>query len=128
LGARNPRELAAVFVGGGLGALARALLATEYPATPGTWPWTTFAVNLAGAFALGYVATRLARPNITRLFWGTGVCGGLTTFSTMQLEVVQMLDAGDAALAAGYVAAALAAGYLAVIGGTALVRRPQVLA
>lgn len=126
MGARDARQLTAVFVGGGLGALARALLADAHPVTSGAWPWATFAANVAGAFLLGYVATRLPRPDAAQLFWGTGVCGGLTTFSTMQLEVVQMLDAGDVTLAAVYVASGVAAGYVALAAGTALVRRRTV--
>jgi CrcB protein len=46
---------------------------------------------------------------------GTGFCGALTTFSALQLELLEMLDAGHALLAAAYVAASLA-------GGLALVR------
>jgi CrcB protein len=47
------------FLGGAIGALARYGLAEALPHEPGTWPWATFAVNVAGALALGYVATRL---------------------------------------------------------------------
>nr|MDT0524441.1 CrcB family protein [Streptomyces sp. DSM 41633] len=57
---------------------------------------------------------------------GTGVCGGLTTFSTMQVETVTMLEHGNWALAAGYTAASIAAGLLAVVLATALVRRAAV--
>ena len=53
------RELAAIFVGGFLGAAARALIAEALPQDPSEWPWAIFAVNLAGAFVLGYFATRL---------------------------------------------------------------------
>src|SRR6478672_1971142 len=92
------RELAAVFAGGVLGALARAGLVEAYPPHAGRWPWVTFAVNVAGAFMLGYFVTRLQErlplSAYRRPFLGTGVCGGLTTFSTMQIELLQMLDAG----------------------------------
>ena len=53
------RELAAVFVGGALGTLARAALATLAAPDPGRWPWPTFIVNIVGAFLLGYFTTRL---------------------------------------------------------------------
>ena len=53
------RELAAVFVGGALGTLARAALATVMAPDPGRWPWATFIVNIVGAFLLGYFTTRL---------------------------------------------------------------------
>src|SRR4051794_32673344 len=52
------RTVAAVFVGGAAGTLARALLSTAFPITPAQWPWPTFAVNVGGAFLLGYFTTR----------------------------------------------------------------------
>jgi CrcB protein len=53
------RELAAIFAGGFLGAVARAELGELLPYDAGGWPWATFAVNIAGAFLLGYWTTRL---------------------------------------------------------------------
>src|SRR5690242_186217 len=100
----DARELAAVFAGGVLGALARAGLVEAFPHARGAWPWATFAVNIAGAALLGYGATRLQeRLPVSvwrRPFLGTGVCGALTTFSTMQLELLQMLDRDRYGLAA----------------------------
>jgi CrcB protein len=120
------RELAAIFAGGFLGAVARAEVAEALPAGAGRWPWATFAVNLAGAFALGYFATRLQErlplSAYRRPFIGTGVCGALTTFSTMQLELLRMLDSDRVGLAAGYAAASLGAGFLAVAVATKLAR------
>ena len=78
----------AIFAGGFLGAAARALTAEALPQDPSEWPWAIFAVNLAGAFVLGYVATRLPRSDYRRSFIGTGFCGALTTFSTMQIELL----------------------------------------
>ena len=121
------RELAAIFLGGAIGALARYGLAEALPHDRGTWPWATFAVNVAGALALGYLTTRLQErlpPSAYRRpLLGTGLCGALTTFSTMQVELLQMLDAGEAGLAASYAAASLAAGLLAIAATTNLVRR-----
>ena len=88
------RELAAIFAGGIVGALARTGLEQALPVRPGSWPWATFAVNVVGAAALGYFVTRLQERLPTsayrRPFLGTGVCGALTTFSTMQLELYRM--------------------------------------
>ena len=82
------RELAAVFAGGAIGTLARAGLATVAASDPGRWPWPTFIVNIVGAFLLGYFATRLLErlpvSSYRRPLLGTGLCGGLTTFSTMR--------------------------------------------
>ena len=117
----DARELAAIFAGGFLGALARAGLAEALPHAPGQWPWATFAVNVAGAFLLGYFVTRLQErlplSAYRRPFLGTGLCGALTTFSTMQLELLRMLDGGRIALAAGYAAASVVAGFVAVRAG-----------
>ena len=123
------RELAAIFLGGAIGALARYGLAQALPHRSGTWPWATFAVNVAGALALGYLTTRLQErlpPSAYRRpLLGTGLCGALTTFSTMQVELLQMLDRGEPGLAASYAAASLAAGLLAIAATTNLVRRVQ---
>ncbi|MGI8624229.1 MAG: fluoride efflux transporter CrcB [Solirubrobacteraceae bacterium] len=129
---RDPRELAAIFAGGGVGALARVALADAHPHGVSSWPWVTFAVNLVGALLLGYFATRLQErlpmSAYRRPFLGTGICGGLTTFSTMQLELLGMLDGHRFALAAAYIVASVAGGYLAVAAGTAVARRVRVLA
>ncbi len=123
------RELVAVFVGGALGTLARAGLETLAPADPGRWPWPTFTVNIVGAFLLGYFTTRLLErlpvSAYRRPLLGTGLCGGLTTFSTMQLETLRMLEHGQFVLAAGYLAVSIAAGLVAVYVATALVRRAR---
>jgi fluoride exporter len=126
------RELAAIFIGGSIGALLRAALAEAAAPPPGHWPWPTFAVNIAGALLLGYSVTRLQErlplSAYRRPFLGTGLCGALTTFSTMQLELLEMLDHGEDPLAAGYAAASLTAGFLAVAVTTNLVRRARLAA
>jgi fluoride exporter len=124
------RELAAVFAGGVAGALGRAGLVEALPHPRGAWPWATFIVNVAGAALLGYLVTRLQErlplSAYRRPFLGTGICGALTTFSTMQVELLQMLDADRVGLAAGYAAASLAAGFAAVFLATKLTRRVAV--
>jgi CrcB protein len=121
------REVAAIFAGGALGTLARAALAEAFPHSATSWPWPTFAVNIVAAFLLGYFVTRLQErlplSSYRRPLLGTGLCGGLSTFSTMQLEIVKMLDAHAWGLAAGYTAASIAAGYAALQLATAIVRR-----
>lgn len=128
----DTRELGAIFVGGFIGAAARAELADLMPHRTGAWPWSTLVVNVIGAFLLGYFVTRLQErlplSAYRRPFLGTGVCGGLTTFSTMQIELLQMLDAGRIALAAAYALISVSAGFVAVVVATNVVRRTRVTA
>jgi CrcB protein len=125
------REVVAVFVGGALGTLARAALAEGFPHGTTSWPWPTFTVNVVAAFLLGWFVTRLQErlppTSYRRPLLGTGLCGGLSTFSTMQVELVKMLDAHSYALALGYAVASVVAGYAALHLATALVRRSAAL-
>jgi CrcB protein len=127
---RDPRELAAIFAGGVIGGGLRALLGTLFPTAIGHWPWVTFGVNIAGAILLGYFTTRLQErlpfTPYRRPLLGTGVCGGLTTFSTMQVEALEMIDAHDYLLAAGYLVSSVAAGLFALHLTTQLTRRVRV--
>lgn len=92
-------EVAAVFAGGCLGALARAGVAEGLHL-----PWATLLVNVVGAFILGMAVTRAPR------FVGTGFCGALTTFSTMQVELLD-LPVGEAV---AYAVASIVLGLAAV--------------
>lgn len=122
------RKLAAIYFGGVLGALMRVGLAQATPHGPGGWPWGTFAANIAGALALGYFFARLGdhpEESIAHPFLTTGICGTLTTFSTLQLELFEMVDHGRLGLAGLYLGVSLALGYLCVRLGIALERQPQ---
>jgi CrcB protein len=125
------RELVAIFCGGVVGAMARTGLEALAGAGAGEWPWTTFAVNVAGAALLGYFVTRLQErlplSAYRRPLLGTGLCGALTTFSTMQLELLEMIDAGRYGLAVAYTCASVSAGLAAVFLTSGLTRRARVL-
>jgi CrcB protein len=127
---RDNRELAAIFAGGFIGALGRAGLIEAFPQKVAEWPWATFTANVVGAFLLGYFVTRLQErlplSSYRRPLLGTGFCGALTTFSTMQVELLNMLDRGASAMALSYAAASVAAGFLAVAVATSITRRAQV--
>lgn len=124
------RELAAIFAGGALGSVARAALATLAVPDPARWPWPTFVVNILGAFLVGYFTTRLLErlplSSYRRPLLGTGLCGGLTTFSTMQVETVRMIEHGHWGLAVTYTVVSIVLGLLAVYLATALVRRVRI--
>lgn len=126
----DTREVAAIFVGGAMGTAARAGLAEVWPHSPTSWPWPTFLVNVVAAALLGYFVTRLQErlplSSYRRPMLGTGLCGGLSTFSTMQVEIVRMIDAGAHLLALGYAAASIAAGYLALQLASITVRRVRI--
>lgn len=119
------RELGAIFLGGALGALARAGLAEMLPDPGVGWPWATFVVNVVGAALLGYWFTVLPHSQYRRPLLTTGFCGALTTFSTVQVELVEMIDAGRMPLACGYLAASLVAGLIGVQAATAVGRRAE---
>lgn len=123
------QELAAIFVGGFLGAIVRAGLAQGLAERPDRWPWATFIVNVLAALLLGYFITRLQErlpPSLySRALLGTGVCGALSTFSTMALELLKMIEGAHWTLAAGYTAASVGCGFAAVFLSTKLVRRAR---
>jgi CrcB protein len=120
------RVLLAIFAGGSCGAILRALVGEALPYESGHWPWATLLVNVAGALLLGWVITRVEDDrepfaHAGRLL-GTGFCGALTTFSTLQLELLEMLDDGRFALAGAYALVSLLAGLAAVALTTGLTR------
>ena len=123
-------ELDAIFLGGAAGALLRVWLGRHFSGAAGDWPWATFTINVSGSFALGYLATRLRErplfsPYRHRLL-GTGFCGAYTTFSTMQVEILAMLDHQRYGLALVYALGSVGAGYLAIWWATGLARRAPV--
>jgi fluoride exporter len=89
-------------------------------------------VNIAGALMLGYFVTRLQErlpvSTLRRPLLATGLCGALTTFSTVQVELLRMADHNHYELAAGYLLASVLGGYLAVFASSALVRRVRAIA
>ena len=122
----NRSEVAAIFLGGAAGSLLRVLVAHELPAQPASWPWATFIVNVTGCFALALIATHLRERPPESPHWhpllGTGFCGAYTTFSTMQLELVRMLDHDSYGLAVAYAAGSVLAGCLAILAGASFAR------
>ncbi len=121
---RHPiQKLTAIFTGGAVGALIRVGLSESFPHSVAAWPWPTFVVNITGAFLIGYLfAAFRDRPpgQIHHPFLAIGICGTLTTFSTMQLELFNMLEMGETALAGLSLTASLLIGYFALRLGIAV--------
>ena len=124
------RELAAVFAGGVVGALLRVGFSRAFASGDSDWPWAVFLINISGALLLGYFVTRLQErlplSTYRRQLLATGFCGAFTTFSTMQLELLDMWNAHRYGLAAAYLGSSVICGYAAVHVSTALTRGVRV--
>ena len=118
--------LAAIALGGGLGALARYGLSRVLPTSSGGFPWATFGVNVLGCLLIGVlmilVTERWNAPRLVRPFFGVGLLGGFTTFSTYALEFHGLLRSGSAGLAFGYLGGTLLCALLAVLLGVWITR------
>ena len=115
-------------IGGFAGAIARYLVdGAVSERTGGAFPWGTLAVNLTGSFVLGLLfaltAERAILPAEIRGPLLIGFIGAYTTFSTVQVELVDLIDAGREGLAAAYALTSVAAGYAVIVLATGLVRR-----
>lgn len=117
-----------VALGGAVGAVlryqtGRGMTALLGPQTVTAFPWATLTVNVAGSLAMGLLAGWLARFGTGgeqwRLLLGVGVLGGFTTFSAFSLEMMLLIERGQAGTALTYalisVIAGLAALYLGLI-------------
>lgn len=121
----------AVFVGGSIGAMARAGLLEIAPVEVGEWPWATFVANIAGCVILAFVISHQLVNGWSSMriaLLGTGLCGALTTFSTVQLELYELIDLGSGGLAALYAFTSIAIGLMAVSATRRYVDRGRELA
>ena len=126
-------EIAAVAIGGVVGALARAGISALVPhADAAAWPWATFATNLLGCLLLGvlldaidsrhetWTLTNPRRAHLARPLLASGVLGGFTTFSTFSVEAYGLMRAGAAGSALLYAVASVVLGVLMVLVGRTL--------
>ncbi|GAA2608264.1 fluoride efflux transporter CrcB [Streptomyces axinellae] len=119
--------VAAVAAGGGLGAAARYGAGLALPTAQGAIPWTTLLVNATGCAVIGVFMVVItdvwsAHP-LLRPFFGTGVLGGFTTFSTYAVDIQRLAAQGEVKAALGYLALTLAAALAAVWAGANATRR-----
>ena len=85
------------------------------------FPWGTFAVNAAGSFVLGGLATTsLHTPAPVMAVLGTGLCGALTTYSTFGYETIRLLQDRARLFALLNAAASIIAGLGAAALGAAV--------
>ena len=124
----RPFDVLAVFVGGGLGSLARYLTGLMFLQRLGPgFPYGTLAINLAGCFLIGIIA-ELAQTrsfgigSTTRLFLVVGVLGGFTTFSSFAYEAVTLAGEALSVPAIVYVLTSVAGGIVAAFAGIVIVR------
>ena len=111
-----------VFLGGGLGAVARHLAGLAATASFGVaFPWGTLLVNVTGCLVMGILAKALPAAGADwRLFLMTGILGGYTTFSAFGLDTLTLIERGDTGAALGYVAASVTLSLAAVALGLAI--------
>ena len=118
------RALLLTALGGGIGAVLRYGMTLAIPST--TFPWAILATNFVGSGAIGSVMALTVEfewlSDDGRLFWGVGVLGGYTTFSTYVAGVVAFAAAGRLSEAVVYAVGSLAAGILGVWTGLVAVR------
>ena len=117
-----------VMTGGAVGAGARHLVGRATATLFGPeLPVGTLAVNLLGGLLMGLLVGTLTRtdaPDGWRLFFGTGVLGGFTTFSAFSLDVVTLAERGQLAMAIGYAMLSVVGAIAALVAGLALTRVP----
>jgi CrcB protein len=126
----RPSILLAIAVGGMCGTPARYAMERIIHVAPGSFPWSTFTVNVTGCFVLGALLTliieRWPPSRYVRAFAVIGFLGAYTTFSTYTVEAVSLTRDGFAEVAAAYVIASVVGGLAAVYLGIALARAAAV--
>jgi CrcB protein len=119
--------VAVVAIGGAMGASARYGASLLWPSAPGAFPWATLGVNavgcgIIGAFMVVITDVRAAHP-LVRPFFGTGVLGGFTTFSTYAVDIRRLVGRGEVRTGLLYMALTVAVALGAVWAGAAFIRR-----
>jgi CrcB protein len=113
--------IGAIAIGGALGAVARWAVSEALPHGGGRFPWDTMLTNVSGCFLIGVVMVLVVEqwPHraLVRPFFGTGILGGFTTFSTYVVDTRTLVAADHPVTAAAYLVGTLVPGLLAVVAG-----------
>ena len=107
------------------GVIVGVLLGEGHFGGDGRQPQVTVRMHVRHEALVRWLQERLPLSSYRRPLLGTGLCGALTTFSAMQLELLRMLDGRHLGLAAAYAVTSLVAGFVAVAAATNLVRRAR---
>jgi CrcB protein len=123
----TPLDIMWVGLGGGLGSLLRWLIGRVVGEHyRGDFSVSTILINASGAFAIAYLSV------LFKVDWNdrygtalnsgvlTGLLGGYTTFSSMQLDAVKLAGKSGGGRAASYLLLSVLAGLLAALLGSAL--------
>lgn len=116
------QQLLLVMAGGALGAAGRFALGGLLMRQWGSgFPWGTFAVNMIGSFAAGFLLVWLETRGASAVYWRAflvvGVLGALTTYSALMVECLVYLRAGRPPMMLAYLALTLVAGLVLVWAG-----------
>jgi len=118
--------LLAIALGGMLGTPARYAVGRVVHVAPGSFPWSTFVVNVSGSLVLGVLLTLIVErwppSRYLRPFAAIGFLGAYTTFSTYMVEADLLLKDGHAGVALAYVLGSLVVGLAAVYVGIVIGR------
>lgn len=120
------KQLLLVFIGGGLGSIARFALAKYLNSEVNGIPYGTFLANVLGSLLIGIIlGMALKNESLSQsqtLLLATGFCGGFTTFSTFAYENHIFLKSGDFLSFFLYTVGSFALGFSAVFLGMFLVK------